>query len=110
MKSANAITVPVLARVEGEGALHIKLKNGKVSDVKLEIYEPPRLFEAFMRGRPAADARRLGLGPARPDGRRGHAARRVRGRARRHAAARARHGAGRHPEGGPGPEHLHFLH
>jgi sulfhydrogenase subunit alpha len=56
MKSANAITVPVLARVEGEGALHIKLKNGKVSDVKLEIYEPPRLFEAFMRGRPAAEA------------------------------------------------------
>jgi sulfhydrogenase subunit alpha len=56
MKSANAITVPVLARVEGEGALHIKLKNGKVSDVKLEIYETPRLFEAFMRGRPAAEA------------------------------------------------------
>ena len=22
---------------------------------------------------------------------------------------RARHGAGRHPEGGPGPEHLHLL-
>ena len=26
------------------------------------------------------------------------------------AVDRARHGAGRHPEGGPGPEHLHLLH
>ena len=26
------------------------------------------------------------------------------------AGERARHGAGRHPEGGPGPEHLHLLH
>ena len=25
------------------------------------------------------------------------------------AVERARHGAGRHPEGGPGPEHLHLL-
>ena len=26
------------------------------------------------------------------------------------AGERARHGAGRHPQGGPGPEHLHLLH
>ncbi len=43
--------VPVLARVEGEGAMHVKVENGEVTDVRLEIYEPPRFFEAFLRGR-----------------------------------------------------------
>jgi len=45
------IKVDVLARVEGEGALYIKLKGDQVQDVKLKIYEPPRFFEAFLRGR-----------------------------------------------------------
>lgn len=45
------IRVDVLARVEGEGALYIKLKGDQVQDVKLKIYEPPRFFEAFLRGR-----------------------------------------------------------
>ncbi len=43
--------VPVLARVEGEGAMHVKVANGEVADIRLEIYEPPRFFEAFLRGR-----------------------------------------------------------
>ena len=43
--------VPVLARVEGEGAMHVKVVDGEVADVKLEIYEPPRFFEAFLQGR-----------------------------------------------------------
>jgi len=43
--------VPVLARVEGEGAMHVKVEDGVVTDVRLEIYEPPRFFEAFLRGR-----------------------------------------------------------
>ena len=55
-RKAVNITVPMLARVEGEGALHIKIKGGRVADVKLEIFEPPRLFEAFLRGRPASEA------------------------------------------------------
>lgn len=50
------IKVDYLARVEGEGALHIKIKNNKVSDVKLKIFEPPRLFEAFLRGRKFSEA------------------------------------------------------
>jgi sulfhydrogenase subunit alpha len=45
------IEVNYLARVEGEGALYIKLNKNKVEDVKLKIFEPPRFFEAFMRGR-----------------------------------------------------------
>lgn len=43
--------VPVLARVEGEGAMHVRVAGGEVTDIRLEIYEPPRLFEAFLRGR-----------------------------------------------------------
>lgn len=45
------IKVDYLARVEGEGALLIKLKGDQVVDVKLKIFEPPRMFEAFLRGR-----------------------------------------------------------
>ena len=45
------IKVDTLARVEGEGALYVKLKGDQVQDVKLKIYEPPRFFEAFLRGR-----------------------------------------------------------
>lgn len=47
--------VPVLARVEGEGAMHVKTANGKVTDIKVEIYEPPRFFEGFLRGRDFAE-------------------------------------------------------
>lgn len=45
------IRVDTLARVEGEGAILIKLNGDRVTDVKLRIYEPPRFFEAFLRGR-----------------------------------------------------------
>lgn len=50
------IKVDYLARVEGEGAIHVKVKGTKVQDVKLNIFEPPRLFEAFLRGRSFAEA------------------------------------------------------
>ena len=40
-----------LARVEGEGALHIRVRGDEVDEVRLDIYEPPRFFEAFLRGR-----------------------------------------------------------
>ncbi|HEY6951974.1 MAG TPA: Ni/Fe hydrogenase subunit alpha, partial [Bacteroidota bacterium] len=45
------IKVDYLARVEGEGALLVKVKNNAVTDVKFRIFEPPRFFEAFLRGR-----------------------------------------------------------
>ncbi len=50
------IKVDTLARVEGEGALYIKLKGADVKDVKLRIFEPPRFFEAFLRGRRFSEA------------------------------------------------------
>ena len=45
------IHVPVLARVEGEGALELDIENGQVANVKLRIFEPPRFFEKFLEGR-----------------------------------------------------------
>jgi coenzyme F420-reducing hydrogenase alpha subunit len=46
-----SIRVPVLARVEGEGALEVDIADGRIADLKLRIYEPPRLFEKFLEGR-----------------------------------------------------------
>ncbi|MFI5054463.1 MAG: Ni/Fe hydrogenase subunit alpha, partial [Acidimicrobiia bacterium] len=46
-----SVEVPVIARVEGEGALHLKVKDDQIEDLRLEIYEPPRFFESFLRGR-----------------------------------------------------------
>jgi coenzyme F420-reducing hydrogenase alpha subunit len=45
-----------LARVEGEGAMYVKLAGREVQDVKLRIYEPPRFFEALLRGRAFTEA------------------------------------------------------
>ena len=50
------IKVDTLARVEGEGGIFIKITDGKITDTKVRIYEPPRFFEAFMRGRSFAEA------------------------------------------------------
>ncbi len=50
------IKVDYLARVEGEGALYIKIKGGAVEEVRLKIFEPPRFFEAFLRGRRFSEA------------------------------------------------------
>jgi coenzyme F420-reducing hydrogenase alpha subunit len=62
------IKVDQLARVEGEGALIVKIADGEVTDVKLNIFEPPRFFEAFLRGRrheeaPDITARICGICP-----------------------------------------------
>jgi sulfhydrogenase subunit alpha len=67
MKS-RTIKVDYLARVEGEGALWVKIKGQQVTEVKLKIFEPPRFFEAFLRGRkfneaPDITARICGICP-----------------------------------------------
>jgi coenzyme F420-reducing hydrogenase alpha subunit len=54
--SAKTIHVDLLARVEGEGGLYLKVKDGKLADVKLKIFEAPRFFEAFLRGRSFSEA------------------------------------------------------
>jgi len=46
-----SVEVPVVARVEGEGALHVRIDDGQITRLELEIYEPPRFFESFLRGR-----------------------------------------------------------
>lgn len=56
MKGSRTIKVDYLARVEGEGALYVKVKDGKISDLKFRIFEPPRFFEAFLRGRDFREA------------------------------------------------------
>jgi len=53
--SKRKIHVPILTRVEGEGSLLVKIDVDVVRDVQLAIYEPPRLFEAMLRGRPLED-------------------------------------------------------
>ncbi|KAA5605553.1 Ni/Fe hydrogenase subunit alpha [Roseospira marina] len=50
------IAVENLARVEGEGALRVRIRNGELKDVAFTIHEPPRFFEALLRGRPYTDA------------------------------------------------------
>jgi len=66
--ASRTIKVDTLARVEGEGSLYIKMVGERVADVKLKIYEPPRMFEAFLRGRhfsevPDITARICGICP-----------------------------------------------
>ncbi|MGZ8740939.1 MAG: Ni/Fe hydrogenase subunit alpha, partial [Gaiellaceae bacterium] len=67
-RRTKTIRTDVLARVEGEGAMFVKIEDGRVTDVKLRIYEPPRFFEAFLRGRaftevPDITARICGICP-----------------------------------------------
>ncbi len=62
------IRVEALARVEGEGALHLQMRGDQVEAVRLSIYEPPRFYEAFLRGRsyeevPDITARICGICP-----------------------------------------------
>ncbi|MEJ0097203.1 MAG: Ni/Fe hydrogenase subunit alpha [Bauldia sp.] len=50
------IKVDYLARVEGEGALTVVIRDGEVKEAQLRIFEPPRFFEAFLRGRAYSEA------------------------------------------------------
>ena len=50
------IDVGYLARVEGEGGVRITFDGNTVRDVELRIFEPPRFFEAFLRGRAYTEA------------------------------------------------------
>ncbi|HTX09190.1 MAG TPA: Ni/Fe hydrogenase subunit alpha [Solirubrobacteraceae bacterium] len=55
-RGTRTIRTDYLARIEGEGALYVRLEGGEVREVKLRIYEPPRFFEAFLRGRAFTEA------------------------------------------------------
>jgi len=49
------LNVPVLARVEGEGALDLEIEHGQLAAARLRIFEPPRFFEKLVEGRAAAE-------------------------------------------------------
>jgi sulfhydrogenase subunit alpha len=53
--ATKTIRVDYLARVEGEGALELHVSDGRVTAAQLNIFEPPRFFEAFLRGRGFAE-------------------------------------------------------
>jgi sulfhydrogenase subunit alpha len=68
MTHGSRIRVQAMTRVEGEGGLEIITKDGQVTDARLDIYEPPRFFEAMLRGRqytepPDITARICGICP-----------------------------------------------
>ncbi|MBY8876260.1 Ni/Fe hydrogenase subunit alpha [Actinacidiphila acidipaludis] len=50
-RDTRVVGVGALGRVEGEGALRLSLRGDEVEHAALSIYEPPRFFEAFLRGR-----------------------------------------------------------
>jgi coenzyme F420-reducing hydrogenase alpha subunit len=54
--ATKTIRVDTLTRVEGEGALELDIADGAVAGVRLSIFEPPRFFEALLRGRAGAEA------------------------------------------------------
>ncbi|WP_327714294.1 nickel-dependent hydrogenase large subunit [Streptomyces sp. NBC_00490] len=67
-RGSRVLHVGSLSRVEGEGALRLRVHDGTVTEARLEIYEPPRFFEAFLRGRsytepPDITARVCGICP-----------------------------------------------
>jgi len=68
MTHGSRVRVPGLARVEGEGGLEIVTDDGRVTEARLDIYEPPRFFEGLLRGRahtepPDITARICGICP-----------------------------------------------
>ncbi len=67
-KNDRVLSVKELARIEGEGALYLRASGNRVEEARLDIYEPPRFFEAFLRGRsytepPDITARVCGICP-----------------------------------------------
>src|SRR6185312_2505043 len=50
------IKVDMLARVEGQGGLRLVIDKGRLREAELRIFEPPRFFEAFLRGRSFMEA------------------------------------------------------
>jgi sulfhydrogenase subunit alpha len=53
---SKTIKVDYLARVEGEGSMTVVVRDGKIESAEFNIFEPPRFFEAFLRGRAYSEA------------------------------------------------------
>jgi sulfhydrogenase subunit alpha len=50
------IRTDYLARVEGEGAMYVRIRSGELEEVQFKVFEPPRFFEALLRGRQFTEA------------------------------------------------------
>jgi coenzyme F420-reducing hydrogenase alpha subunit len=62
------VKIDYLTRVEGEGGVYVRSEGGELREVKINVFEPPRFFEAFLRGRyfqevPDITARICGICP-----------------------------------------------
>ena len=55
-RSSRTISAEGISRVEGEGSLRVRVQDGRVVDVALDIFEPPRYFEALLVGRHFTEA------------------------------------------------------
>jgi sulfhydrogenase subunit alpha len=51
MSRTRTVKVDYMTRIEGEAAIMVKLAGDRVSEVQFKVFEPPRFFEAFLRGR-----------------------------------------------------------
>lgn len=49
------IKIDYLARVEGEGGFLIEIRDGRLERLNVHIFEAPRFFEAFLKGRNYSD-------------------------------------------------------
>jgi coenzyme F420-reducing hydrogenase alpha subunit len=55
-RTNRTVEVEGISRVEGEGSLHVTISDGVVGNVSLDIFEPPRYFEALLVGRHFTEA------------------------------------------------------
>ena len=55
-RTNRTISAEGISRVEGEGSLRVRVQDGQVIDVALDIFEPPRYFEALLVGRHFSEA------------------------------------------------------
>ena len=67
-QDSRVIKLDYIARVEGEGSFYVRIKDREVVESKLKIFEPPRFFEGFLKGRsfretPDITARICGICP-----------------------------------------------
>jgi len=59
MNKDREIEVGYIARVEGQGSLEIRVSSGKIEELRFDIFEPPKFFEAFLVGRHCSEVHEL---------------------------------------------------
>lgn len=59
MSKEREIQVGYVSRVEGQGALEIRVSAGNIKELHFAIFEPPKFFEAFLVGRHCSEVHEL---------------------------------------------------